>query len=114
MFPLKTHIDVQKTDDKTPTYIFSGELDETNADKTFQPIYAELEKDWTQSVVFDLEKLTYLNSKAIGYITDIYSHTDNHGGKLTLRNLTEQVYDILDIVGITSIVEIEGAPEKES
>lgn len=107
MFPLRTQITVTKSDTPVLTYTFVGELDETNADKTFQPIYTELQKDWTQDVVFDLSGLTYLNSKAIGYITDIYSHTDNHGGSLTLRNLTEQVYDILDIVGITSVVTIE-------
>lgn len=110
MFPLRTQIQVSKSDDDL-TYTFVGELDETNADKTFQPIYKEFEQDWTRKIVFDLSGLTYLNSKAIGYITDIYSHSDNHGGKLILRNLTSEVYDILDIVGITSIVEIQGAPQ---
>ena len=110
---MKTPIEVTKTQDPVLTYHFSGELDETNVDGVFWPIYSELESNWTQSIVFDFSDLKYLNSKAIGYITDIYSHTDNHGGKLTLAHLTPEVYDILDIVGITSIVEVEGAvPEQ--
>lgn len=110
---MKTNIDVQKQTDPELVYAFKGELDETNVDPTFQPIYKELENDWTQVVVFDFKELTYLNSKAIGYITDIYSHADTHNGKLILRNLSPEVYDILDIVGITSIVEIENGPESE-
>lgn len=86
---------------------FHGELDESNVDTHAETIY-ELIKMVPREThfVFDGEKLTYLNSKAIGYLTDWYNKIQQRDGKLFLINLHSAVFDVLDIVGITQIIPV--------
>lgn len=55
-------------------------------------------------ILFNFQKLRYLNSKSIGYIADIAQRTDDGNGKFALCSLTPEVNDTLDLVGITSII----------
>lgn len=87
-------------------FSFRGELDETNADKTFTNIYAAIGDFTGRKVVFNLLGLKYLNSKSIGYIADIYSNLEDNGGNLCLCNMGDDVQDTLELVGITSIVSV--------
>lgn len=98
---------MQKIDGTIPTYAFSGELDETNVDALFTDLYSQIWSDWKKGVVLDFSKLIYLNSKAIGYLTDMYGLMDDHKWEFKIIGANENVYDILDIVGITKIMEIE-------
>lgn len=85
---------------------FHGELDETNADKTFTSVY-NLVGDFTgKKIVFNLIGLRYLNSKSIGYIADIFSNIEDGGGAMYLTNMSEEVKDTLELVGITTIVSV--------
>ncbi len=90
----------------------SGELDETNADTTFTSLYSEIGDFSGKKLVFNLSGLTYLNSKSIGYIADIFSNIEENGGKMYLTNMNEEVRDTLELVGITSIVPVTETEEK--
>ncbi|MDR3150696.1 MAG: STAS domain-containing protein [Candidatus Peribacteria bacterium] len=57
---------------------FSGELDETNADKTFKSIYDSIGDFTGKKILFNMAGLKYLNSKSIGYIADIYSNIEDN------------------------------------
>ncbi len=85
---------------------FHGELDETNADKTFTSIYNAIGDFTGKSVLFNLVGLKYLNSKSIGYIADIFSNIEDGNGKMVITNMTEEVKDTLELVGITTIVAV--------
>ncbi len=103
-----TQLEVNKSSTNTGVKIFAfkGELDETNVDTTFPNIIIEIGDFSHSRTLFDLSELTYLNSKSIGYIADIAQRTDDGGGKFSLCNLSNEVHDTLDLVGITSIVPI--------
>ncbi len=85
---------------------FHGELDETNADKTFTTIYNEIGDFAGKKVLFNLLGLKYLNSKSIGYIADIFSNIEDGNGKMCITNMTDEVKDTLELVGITTIVAV--------
>lgn len=91
---------------------FNGELDETNADKTFTSIYNAIGDFAGKKILFNLSGLKYLNSKSIGYIADIYSNTDDGGGKMSISNMTDEVKDTLELVGITTIIAIFDGEEE--
>ena len=83
---------------------FSGELDETNADKTFTAIYEDIWGFAGKKIIFNLANLKYLNSKSIGYIADIFSNIEETEGQMFIANCDEWVKDILELVWITTIV----------
>ena len=83
---------------------FSGELDETNADKTFTGMYGEIGDFAGKKIIFNLANLKYLNSKSIWYIADIYSNIEESEGQMYISNCDEGVKDVLELVGITTII----------
>lgn len=101
-----TQLEVNKSSTNTGIKIFAfkGELDETNVDTTFPNIISEIGDFARSRTLFDMSGLTYLNSKSIWYIADIAQRTEDGGGKFALASLSSEVYDTLDLVGITSIV----------
>ena len=85
---------------------FHGELDETNADKTFTAIYNSIGDFAGKKIIFNLVWLKYLNSKSIGYIADIFSNIEDGNGQMYLTNMTDEVKDTLELVGITTIINV--------
>jgi len=83
---------------------FNGELDETNADKTFKSIYDQIGDFDGKNIIFNLAGLKYLNSKSIGYIADVFSNIEDADGKMVISNCSDGVKDILELVGITTII----------
>ena len=60
----------------------SGQLDESNVDEKIKEVYKVVEASPKNlHLIFDLENLDYLNSKAIGYLTDLYGKVTGDGGK---------------------------------
>jgi len=82
----------------------TGELDETNADKTFTSIYEGIGEFEEKKIILNLEWLKYLNSKSIWYIADIFSNIEDADSKMYISNCDEWVNDVLELVWITTIV----------
>lgn len=108
-----THLEIQTASTNTwvKIFTFNGELDETNVDSTFPSIIESIGDFSLARTLFNLEKLKYLNSKSIGYIADIAQRTEDGNGKFALCNLTPEVHDTLDLVGITSIIPVYNSQE---
>lgn len=85
---------------------FVWELDETNADKTFTAIYNNVGDFTGKKIIFNMSWLRYLNSKSIGYIADIFQNIEDGNGQMFLTNLTDEVKDTLELVGITTIITV--------
>lgn len=102
---METLIEVNKKEQNwVLIFEFVWELDETNADKTFTNLYNEIGEFRDKKIVFHLGGLSYLNSKSIGYIADIYSNIEENDGKMYITNCDEGVKDVLELVGITTII----------
>lgn len=86
---------------------FKGELDESNVDHHAETMY-ELIKLMPRGsyIVIDGSHLSYLNSKALGYLTDWYNKLSQKDGKIVCIHLKPEIFDILDVVGITQIIAV--------
>lgn len=102
---METMIKVNKIEkDWILVFEFDGELDETNADKTFKQVYEDIGGFEDKKILFKMTNLKYINSKSIGYIADVYSNIEENDSKMMISNCTEGVKDILELVGITTII----------
>jgi anti-anti-sigma factor len=55
-------------------------------------------------MLFEFSKLEYMNSKAIGYLTDWYGKVTEGKGKIVISNPQANILDILEAVGITELI----------
>lgn len=85
-------------------FIFSWEIDETNADASFGEVQEKIFPFKKLKVVFDFTALKYLNSKAIGYIVDTYTKLEDQDGKLAIFGMNEAVSTVIEIVWIREII----------
>ena len=85
---------------------FAGQLDESNIDDKAKTIYELIENSpQGTSMIFDFAELEYMNSKSIGYLTDWYSKVNEKEGKIVITRAKENILDILDVVGLTQLIE---------
>ena len=83
-----------------------GQLDETNVDDKSKLIYELLAANPAGThYIFHLGGLEYMNSKSIGYLTDWYNRITSSNGQIKLAYGRDNILDILDAVGLTSIIE---------
>lgn len=73
---------------------------------SFVQVYQVLEGPEAKKIVFNFAGLKYIDSKSIGYVIDIYSAIERIGGVLYIVELREEVKDPLELVGVTSLVEV--------
>ena len=85
----------------------SGQLDESNIDDKIQAVYKTLEDTPIHlGLIFELSELDYMNSKSIGYMTDIYGKVTENGGKVAIASAKPNIADILEVVGLTQLINI--------
>lgn len=83
----------------------TGQLDETNVDEEAKKIYALIAAvPQGLNLIFDFAGLEYMNSKSIGYLTDWYSKVSASGGKVVIAAARANILDILQVVGLTQLV----------
>lgn len=68
--------------------------------------------DSKKVLVFDFEKLDYLNSYAIGQLVAWQNHLIKSHGQILITSLNKNVEDILSILGISNLFKI--FPDVES
>ena len=102
---METEVKITKTEEEWAiVYNFAWELDETNADNTFEPMYEELKPHMWGKIIFDFKELKYINSKTIGYLVDIFSNTDEAGWKMYIRNCVWWIRDTLNFTWVDTII----------
>ena len=99
-------LQVDPSKGKTKLLKFAGQLDETNIETEAKKVYAIMESEQPKNFVFDLSELTYLNSKSIGFFADWQQKISQGGGKLVIFGAKENIFDILDVVGLTNIIDL--------
>ncbi len=102
---METLIKVDITEEEWFTvFKFEWELDETNADKTFDDLYKKIEETKTKKNIFDFKKLNYMNSKTIWYLVDIYSNIDEAEWEMYIRNCNGWIKDTLNFTWVDTII----------
>ncbi|MBI2463447.1 STAS domain-containing protein [Candidatus Peregrinibacteria bacterium] len=90
---------------KVKLVAFSGQLDESNVDENAKKIYKLIESHPDNLfLIFDFSALEYMNSKSIGYLTDWYGRVTGKNGKIVIARAKENILDILQVVGLTQLI----------
>lgn len=84
----------------------SGELDHHSAEYARQKIDAEIIKSTTKNILFDLGKLSFMDSSGIGIIMGRYKNIQKLSGRAAIVNANAQVKRILEMSGILRIMPI--------
>ncbi len=91
----------------------SGQLDESNIDEKAQEIYAVITANpQGLYLIFDFEKLEYMNSKSIGYLTDWFGKVTEGQGKIVMIKARPNIIDILQVIGLTQLIPMYGSLEE--
>lgn len=100
-------------DKKIKLLKFAGQLDESNVDEKAKEIYDVIAAiPQGLFLIFDFEKLEYMNSKSIGYLTDWYTKLNEKKGGIVIANARPNILDILQVVGLTQLIPCVGSLEE--
>lgn len=84
---------------------FIGDLDATNVETVLEDI-CSLFNDGYVHIVSDFKKLRYVNSTGLGILLHFSKSAKEKGGSFKIANVNENVYEIIEIIGATSLLEI--------
>lgn len=91
----------------------SGQLDESNIDNFAPKIYEFINAGGEgTNYILDIENISYMNSKSIGYISDWYSKIISKGGKLIIAKPAANIRDILNVVGLDKVIPLSQTLEE--
>jgi anti-anti-sigma factor len=84
---------------------FIGDLDATNVEIALKKI-TELFESGFVKIIADFKKLRYVNSTGLGILLHISRAAKEKDGCFKIANINENVYEIIEIIGATSLLEI--------
>jgi anti-anti-sigma factor len=85
-----------------------GDIDQLNIDKLVLLVneqIATLPKEAT--LVLDFSELDYINSTFIGLLASWLNDVKQKGGQIVLKNINDQIKDVLNLVGLGKVLNIE-------
>ena len=83
-----------------------GRIDANNALTVEAEMISELEAHPGANVSIDAGKLAYISSAGLRVLLKLLEHL---GGKLTVFNVSPEIYDIFEITGFTKLFEVKNA-----
>jgi anti-anti-sigma factor len=84
---------------------FIGDLDATNVDFTTEKIFGYFD-DGLVKIIADFKHLRYVNSTGLGVLLHFNKSAKEKGGCFKIVNLNENVYEIIEIIGAASLLDI--------
>lgn len=84
---------------------FVGDLDATNVETVLEKI-CNLFNEGKVLILADFKKLRYVNSTGLGILLHLSKSAKEKGGSFKIANVNENVFEIIEIIGATSLLEI--------
>lgn len=84
---------------------FIGDLDATNVETVLEKVFALL-CDGYVNIIADFGKLRYVNSTGLGILLHFSKSAQEKGGSFRIANVNENVYEIIEIIGAMSLLQI--------
>ena len=106
---MEAQIDLQISDipsfPKAKIIRFIGDLDATNVETTLEKV-SGLIRDGYIFLVADFEHLRYVNSTGLGILLHFSKTAKEKDGCFKIANVNDNVYEIIEIIGATSLLDI--------
>ena len=93
-------------EEKTLIFKIAEEIDEHSAEKIRRKADYEIEKYIPNKVIFDFDKVTFMDSAGIGLVIGRYKFINMLGGKLEIANLSPSVERIFKMSGLLRIIHV--------
>ena len=90
--------------DKLLIFKITEEIDECKVKDIRRRADYEIERFMPKRVVFDFDRVTFMDSSGIGMVIGRYKQTAMLGGKMELANLTESVRKIFAMSGVLKLI----------
>jgi len=84
---------------------FVGDLDATNVETVLEKVCNLLAEGYIH-IVADFSKLRYVNSTGLGILLHFSKSAKEKGGSFKIARINENVYEIIEIIGATALLEI--------
>ena len=91
---------------KLLVFKITDEIDDCSVQKIRRRADYEIERYMPRKVVFDFDRVTFMDSSGIGLIIGRYKFTNMLGGKLEVANLTQSVKKIFEMSGILKLIPV--------
>ena len=106
---------IYEKENKRLTFEIHEEIDEYVVQNIRRRIDNEIERYMPKEVIFDFNKVSFMDSAGIGLIIGRYKLASMLGGKVEVTNLTVQVRKIFEMSGILKIIpEVKCTEKKRS
>ena len=90
---------------KNLTIKLSGKLGTDAANTSKDKILSAL--DGAEKIIFDLNGLEYISSSGLRILVAAFKKVKAQGGSMTIKNISEQVREVLDMTGFAQIFNLE-------
>lgn len=84
---------------------FIGDLDATNIESVLEKVFS-LFNEGIINIIADFKLLRYVNSTGLGILLHFSKTAKEKGGCFKIVNINENVYEIIEIIGATTLLEI--------
>ena len=84
---------------------FIGDLDATNVEDVVDKVFSQINSGKV-NVVADFSDLRYVNSTGLGILLHFSKSAKDKNGCFKITNINENVYEIIEIIGATSLLDI--------
>jgi anti-anti-sigma factor len=81
-------------------------LGETDLEYVRTPLFHLAARRRGQHLCLDLGRLDYLSSSGLGLLLALHGHVKMAGGRLSLCNVREAVYEVFAVTHLNSILEV--------
>ena len=93
--------------DKRLIFEISEDIDECVVQKIRRRLDNEIERYMPKEVIFDFNKVSFMDSAGIGLLIGRYKNARAIGAKVELKNVNKSIYKILKMSGITRLIPIK-------
>ncbi|MDR1773565.1 MAG: anti-sigma F factor antagonist [Clostridioides sp.] len=83
-----------------------SELDHHISNEVRDELDSIINKNQIKVIVFDFEKINFMDSSGIGVIIGRYKKIASDGGRVSVINVNERVRKIFDLSGLNKIINI--------
>ena len=93
--------------DKLLILEITEEIDHHTTEKIRRRADYEIERHIPRKVIFDFNKVSFMDSAGIGLLIGRYKNARAIGAKVELKNVNKSIYKILKMSGITRLIPIK-------
>ncbi len=103
-----------KKEDKLLEIKITEEIDHHTTEKMRRRMDYEIQRHMPRKVIFDFNRVTFMDSAGIGMVIGRYKLISMLGGNLEIRNVKRNIKRVLEMSGIHKIIKLYEEEEGEA